>query len=254
MTDESKRTVVVTGGAKGIGAAIARAAADAGHGVHITYRQSDAAASALLAELSERHPGQPFDASALDLADTSAVEGFAEQLGAMDGLYGLVHNAGATYDALAPMLNQDRAERLMQVNFWSLARLVKAAIRPMMRAKSGRVIAIGSVTATRGTKGNGPYAASKAAIEGYMRSLAIEVAPKGVTANVIAPGYVDTDMMAPYEKAREAVEACIPTGRYARPEEIAALARHLLSAEAAPITGAVLPIDGGLSAAIATNR
>jgi NAD(P)-dependent dehydrogenase (short-subunit alcohol dehydrogenase family) len=240
---------VVTGGARGIGAAIVRGAAVDGFDVLFTYRDSGEAASELVAELQATYTAQSFEARQLDLGEPLAVEAFATELMKTPALYGLVHNAGMSYDALCAILNQDKAEVLMQVNFWSLTRLAAAAIRPMIRAKVGRVVAVGSITAWKGTPGNAAYAASKGAIHAYIKTLAVELSAKGVTANAVAPGYVDTDLMTPYAAMRADAEGKIPVKRYAQPEEIAALIGYLLSGDGGYMNGAVLPIDGGLGAA-----
>ena len=167
---------------------------------------------------------------------------------------GFVHNAGHTYDSLAVMMDQAKAEVAMQVNYWSFTRLANALVRPMMRARDGRIAVIGSVAALQANQGNAAYAASKAALLGYARTLAIEVARTGVTVNYVAPGFIDTAMMAPYAAHRERMEAQIPARRFARPDEIAAVVAFLMSPGASYLTGAVLPVDGGLSAAIGIHR
>ncbi|MCB1549856.1 MAG: SDR family oxidoreductase [Hyphomicrobiaceae bacterium] len=249
-----RRTVVVTGGGKGIGEAVVRALAADGYDMVVTYCSSVVATRELLDELARLHPDQMFSGLPADLVDAAQVESLAATLERMPHLYCLVHNAGATADALAAMLDQGRAQALMQINFFSMTRLIKAALRPMLRGRAGRIVGIGSITATRGSQGNAAYAASKGAMASYMRSLAVEVGARGVTANVVAPGYVDTGMLAPYAGAREAVERQIPVGRYVRPEEVAGLVAFLASPLAASITGAEIAIDGGLSAAIAIGR
>ncbi len=248
----SKR-VLVTGGGKGVGAAIVRALVAHGFDVDFTYRASGEAAEALAKELSDAHPGHNVLAYKLDLADKAALEAFC---GTHEGetYYGLVHNAGQPYDALALMLAQDKAEAAMQVNFWSLTRLVKSVVRPMVRARAGRIVAIGSVAALQGNPGNAAYAASKGALLSYMRTLAVEVAKRGITVNYLAPGFIDTDMLAPYANYRADMEKQIPAGRFAKPDEIAALVAFLMSDQAAYLTGAVLPIDGGLMAQIGVHR
>jgi NAD(P)-dependent dehydrogenase (short-subunit alcohol dehydrogenase family) len=248
------RRILVTGGGRGLGAAIVWALAAAGHDVTFTYRSAVAEADVLRAELTAAHPDRAFAALKVDLADRGAVDTLAADVGSGTPYSGFVHNAGETYDALAVMLDQDKAERTMQVNFWSFTRLAGAMARPMTSARDGRIVAIGSITALRGNQGNAAYAASKAALLGYMRTLAVETARRGVTVNYVAPGFVDTGMMAPYAAYRETMEKQIPAGRFARPEDVAGLVAFLMSPDAAYITGAVLPVDGGLSAAIGIHR
>jgi len=248
------RRVLITGGARGVGAAIVRAAAAQGFDVDFTYRSSAAPAEALAAEIRAAHPAATVRSHALDLADRAAVEAFAAALAGLGPFHGLVHVAGQTYDTLAAVMDQDRAAEVMQVNFFAFTRLVNATVREMYRARAGRIVTIGSVTALLGNQGNAAYAASKGAMLSYVRTLAIESAKRGVTVNYIAPGFVDTDMMAPYAAYRAGMEKQIPAGRFAAPAEVAALAGFLLSDAAAYVTGAVLPVDGGLSAQIGVHR
>lgn len=245
--------ILVTGGAKGIGAGVVTALAQSGHEVLFTYRSSGEQAEALARELREAH-GVHVEALPLDLADKSAVEAFCAGATELGEVSGLVHNAGQPCDALSMMLPQDRAEAAMQVNVWSFTQLVKALARPMMARRAGRIVAIGSVTAARANQGNGAYAATKAALEAYMRTLAIETAARGITANTIAPGFVDTDMMGAYAAYRGKMEKQIPAGRFARPSEIGALCAFLMGPQAAYITGATIPVDGGLSASMGLQR
>ena len=247
------RRVLVTGGASGLGAAIVRTLAGAGFDVDFTYRSSAAQAEELVASLQAACPGRGFAAHALDLSDRTAIDAFCETIEA-DRFHGYVHNAGQSADALALMLDQDRAEAAMQVNFWSLTRIAKTLMRGMIRARSGRIVAIGSVAALRGNTGNAAYAATKGALISYCRTLAIESAKRGVTVNVIAPGFIDTAMLEGYAAYRASMEKQIPAGRFARPEEVAALASFLMGESAAYITGAVLPVDGGLTAMMGVHR
>lgn len=245
--------ILVTGGAKGVGAAIVRALAASGHDVDFTYRSSGEQAQALAAEIGQATPGRAVRALPLDLSDKAALEAFCEAAEG-EAYFGLVHNAGQPYDTLAAMLVQDKAEAAMQVNFWAFTRLAKSLMRNMLRARAGRIVAIGSVAALRGNPGNAAYAASKGALISYAKTLAIETGKRGVTVNVIAPGFVDTDMMAPYAAYRSKMEGQIPAGRFARPDEVAGLAAFLMSPPAAYITGTVLPIDGGLTAHLGVHR
>lgn len=246
------KRILVTGGAKGVGAAIVKALVDNGFDVDFTYRSSGAAALELAKDLSAAS-GRNVTAQELDLSDRAKLDAFCENL--QDQTYfGLIHNAGQPYDALAAMMAQDKAEAAMQVNFWSLTQLAKAMMRPMMRAREGRIAVMGSVTALHGSQGNAAYAASKGAMLSYCRTLAVETAKRGITVNYLAPGFIDTDMMAPYAAYRENMEKQIPAGRFAKPEEIAGLCAFLMSEPAAYITGAVLPIDGGLTSMIGIHR
>lgn len=252
-TEFKKRLVLVTGGGRGLGTAIVRTLAADGHDVTFTYRSAAAEAETLLGELRAKHPGQSFAADRVDLADRIAVEEFVTAK-KEQSFSGFVHNAGLSYDSLAVMMDQTKAEAAMQVNYWSFTRIASALSRQMMRAKDGRIVAIGSITALRSNQGNAAYAASKAALLSYVKTLAIELARTSMTVNYIAPGFIDTEMVAPYAKFREQMESQIPARRFADPDEIAGVAAFLLSPPASYITGAVLPVDGGLSAALGIHR
>jgi 3-oxoacyl-[acyl-carrier protein] reductase len=242
---------LVTGGARGLGAAIVRALAEAGADIDFTYRTAVGEAESLAAALGAQ--GRGAAAHRIDLADRDAVEALCGTLA--DKAFDIfVYNAGQSYDALAAMMSQDKAEAAMQVNFWAFTRLAKLVLRPMLRARAGRIVAIGSAAALRGNPGNAAYAASKGALLSYCRTLAIETAARGITVNYVAPGFIDTDMLAPYAMHRAAIEKQIPVGRFARPDEVAALVAFLAGPGAAYITGAVLPVDGGLAAMLGVHR
>jgi len=250
----SGKMVFVAGGARGIGQAIVSVLAADGYDVSFSYRGSADDAAQLLENLQAQYPSQTICSHQVDLSDRDHVDEFATVIAETETLYGLVYNAGGSYDTLAALVDQDRAEALFQLNFWAMTRLAGAAARPLMRARSGRIIAIGSVTAQLGVSGNSIYAATKGAMLSYIRTLAIELARRGVTANYISPGYVDTDLMAPYAAHRENLEKQIPLRRFAQSEEIGALAGFLFSPLAGYITGSVIPIDGGLTAGLLIQR
>jgi 3-oxoacyl-[acyl-carrier protein] reductase len=254
MADTILRRVLVTGGGRGLGAAIVKLLAAGGHDVTFTYRSAKTEAEEMLGRLQAAHPQQKFAAIQADLADKAAVDALAATLEKQGPYSGFVHNAGQSYDTLAVMLDQGKAEAAMQVNFWSFTRLVNVLVRQMMRAKDGRVAVIGSVTAERGNQGNAAYAASKAALLGYVRTLAVEVASRNITVNYVAPGFIDTEMISKYAKFREKMESQIPANRFATPDDIAGIVSFLMSPHAAYVTGAYLPVDGGLTAAIGIHR
>jgi 3-oxoacyl-[acyl-carrier protein] reductase len=250
----TRRRVLVTGGGRGLGSAIVRMLGAAGHDVTFTYRSAAAEADALVKELGSAYPQQTFLAHQADLADKAAVDELAATIEKEAPYSAFVHNAGQSYDTLAVMLDQAKAEAAMQVNFWSFTSLAAKLVRQMMRAKDGRVVVIGSVTAERGNQGNAAYAASKAALLGYSRTLAIESASRGITVNYVAPGFIDTEMMAKYGKYRESMEQQIPAKRFASPDDIAGIVAFLLTPQASYITGAYLPVDGGLTASMGIHR
>ena len=251
MIDKANgKTVFVAGGAKGIGLGIVNALVADGFDVSFSYRSSPEEAKHIRESLQAQYPSQTITSHQVDMSDRTQVKAFADVISAADALYGLVYNAGGSYDTLAAMVDQDKAEALFQLNFWALTQLAGAASRPLMRARTGRIIAIGSITAQMGVQGNSIYAASKGAMLSYIRTLAIELARRGVTANYISPGYIDTDLMAPYADYRENVEKQIPLRRFGQSEEVGALAGFLFSPLAGYITGTVIPIDGGVSAGL----
>ena len=229
---------LVIGGRRGIGAAVVSELAARGSTVTYTYRSGEDSA----------------DAIRLDLADRDAVEAFASGLEDGPAWDALVQVGGTTYDSLAAMMDQDKAELAMQVNFFAFTRIARAVVRPMMRARTGRIVAVGSVIGQVASQGNSAYGATKAALLAYVKGLAIESARRGVTVNYVAPGFVDTDMMAPFAAYRAAAEGRVPAGRYARAEEIAAVVGFLCSSEASYVNGAYIPVDGGMTASAGIPR
>jgi len=244
------RRALVIGGRRGIGAAVVRALLARGDAVTFTYRTDPGDVDALRAA----HPDADIATALLDLADRAAVEAFAETVEAAAAYDALVQVGGTTYDALAAVMDQTQAERTMQVNYFAFARIARAAVRPMLRARYGRIVAIGSVIGQMASQGNAAYGASKAALLAYVRTLAIESARRGITVNYIAPGLVDTEMMTPFAAWRAATETRVPAGRFATPDEIAAVAAFLTTPEAGYVNGAVIPVDGGLTAGVGLPR
>jgi NAD(P)-dependent dehydrogenase (short-subunit alcohol dehydrogenase family) len=233
---------LVIGGRRGIGAAVVQLLIERGFDVTYTYRTQ---------------PGDftgAVEAVQLDLADRDAVEGFAAGLDDGPAWDALVQVGGTTYDTLAAMMDQAKAEQTMQVNYFAFTRIARAVVRPMMRARNGRIVAVGSVIGQVASQGNVAYGATKAALLAYVKGLAIESAKRGVTVNYVAPGFVDTEMMAPFAAYRSATESRVPSGRFARAEEIAAVVGFLVSAEASYVNGAYIPVDGGLTASAGIPR
>ena len=238
------------GGRRGIGAAVVRTLAARGWAVTYTYRTEPDG----VPEIRAAAPDAAIEALPLDLADRTAVEAFAVAQEGAAAWDAMVQVGGSTYDALAAMMDQDRAEQIMQVNHFAFVRLSRAVVRPMIRARSGSIVAIGSVMAQVSSQGNAAYSATKAALLAHVRTLAIESARRGVRVNYVAPGFVDTEMMAPFATHRAALEARIPAGRFATPEEVAGVVAFLVSPDASYVNGALISVDGGLTASLGITR
>lgn len=232
--DPLSRSVLVTGGNRGIGLAIARTFADAGDKVAITYRSGE--------------PPAGFLAVKCDITDPEQVEQAYKEIEAEHGpVEVLIANAGVTKDQLLMRMSEEDFTSVIDTNLTGTFRVVKRANRGMLRAKKGRVVLISSVVGLYGSPGQANYAASKAGLVGFARSLARELGSRNITFNVVAPGFVDTDMTKVLtDEQRAGIVSQVPLGRYARPEEIAAAVRFLASDDASYITGAVIPVDGGL--------
>ncbi|MFC1419702.1 3-oxoacyl-[acyl-carrier-protein] reductase [Streptacidiphilus cavernicola] len=228
------RSVLVTGGNRGIGLAIARAFAEAGDKVAVTYRSGE--------------PPAGLFGVKCDITDAEQVDQAFKEVEAEQGpVEVLVANAGVTKDTLLLRMSEEDFTSVLDTNLTGAFRVVKRASKLMMRARKGRVVLISSVVGLTGSPGQANYAASKAGLVGFARSLARELGPRNITVNVVAPGFVDTDMTAVLSDERRAeIVAGVPLGRYADPAEIASTVRFLSSDEAAYITGAVIPVDGGL--------
>jgi 3-oxoacyl-[acyl-carrier protein] reductase len=228
------RSVLVTGGNRGIGRAIAQAFADAGDTVAVTYRSG--------------HPPDGFHAVRCDVTDPESVEAAFDQVEEQQGpVEVLVANAGITRDTLLLRMSEDDWDSVLSTNLTGSFRVARRAAKGMLRLRRGRVVFISSVVGLLGSAGQVNYAASKAGLVGMARSLARELGSRGITANVVAPGFVETDMTAelPKQKRDEYLET-IPLRRFATTEEIAGVVRWVAGDEAGYVTGAVIPVDGGL--------
>ena len=235
------RSVLVTGGNRGIGLAIAQAFADQGDAVAITYRTGEP-------PVLKPAEGGSFLAVQCDITRSEDVDrAFAEVEAAHGTVEILVANAGITKDTLVLRMSEEDFETVIDTNLKGSFRVAKRAARGMLRIKRGRLIFISSVVGMTGSAGQVNYAASKAGLVGMARSLARELGSRAITANVIAPGFVETDMTAVLDEARKKdILSQVPLARYAAPAEVAGLAVFLASPEAGYITGAVIPVDGGL--------
>jgi 3-oxoacyl-[acyl-carrier protein] reductase len=233
-SEKQPRSVLVTGGNRGIGRAIAEAFLAQGDKVAVTTRNG----------------GGPDGALDLrcDVTDADAVEAaFKAAEEAHGPVEVLVANAGITNDTLLLRMSEDDWSSVIDTNLTGSFRLAKRAAKGMLRLRRGRIILISSVVGLLGSPGQANYAASKAGLVGMARSLARELGSRSITTNVVAPGYVETDMTAVLtDEQREAVKAQVPLGRYAAPAEVAAAVTWLASDGAAYVTGAVIPVDGGL--------
>ncbi len=246
MFDLSDKVALVTGGSRGIGRAIAHALAGAGAHVVVNYRGNEAAALETLSAIEAA--GGKGEILQFDVADADAVQaavaGVAKRLGRLDIL---VNNAGIAIDQLLMRVKPEHLDRTWATNVNGAIYCAKAAIRPMMRAKTGRIINISSVVGETGNPGQVVYGASKAALIGATKTLAREYASRGITVNAVAPGYIETEMTAELpEAAVEGILAMTPAGRIGKPLEIAAAVLFLASDEAAFVTGHCLSVNGGM--------
>lgn len=224
----------VTGGNRGIGLAIAHVLRDHGHQVIVGSRSGRAP---------DDFPAVPIDVSQPD-SITQACTRVQQEFGPIDIL---VANAGITRDSLLMRMSDDDIDAVLATNLAGTIRLSRAVLRDMIRAKQGRIVFIGSVVWAVGSAGQVNYAAAKAGLVGAARSLAREVGSRGITVNVVAPGFVETDMTAELdEQRRSAIRDSIPLGRYAQPAEIAEVVGFLVGPHGGYVTGAVIPVDGGL--------
>ena len=235
---------LVTGAARGIGAASARALAEDGWSVAVNYRSDATGADEVVAAI-EKQGGNAV-AIAGDVSDPEAIDAlFRDIEGQLGTVLVLVNNAGVRADGLAPQLGDDEWSRVIETNLSAAFRTTRRALRPMLRARFGRIVNVASIVGPRANAGQANYAASKAGLIGFTKTVAVEVARRGVTVNAVAPGFVETALT---DGVGNGLASAIPARRAGTAEEVAACVRFLASREASYVTGTTLTVDGGLSA------
>jgi len=232
--NQDTKVALITGGNRGIGLAIAAKFKQDGYQVVVTHRSGSAP--------------QGLEGVIMDVTDSdsvnNAVKTIEEKYGRIDVL---VANAGITKDGLVMRMSDEDFESVVETNLMGAFRVARACTRGMLKQKSGRIIFVGSVVGMLGSAGQVNYAATKSGLIGMARSFARELGSRGITANVVAPGFVETDMTQVLDEKRKAeIIGAVPLARFATPNEVAGVVAFLASPEAADITGAVIPIDGGL--------
>ena len=230
----NSKVAFVTGGNRGIGLAIATKFKNEGYQVVVSYRSGAAPVG--------------FDGVVMDVTDSESVNAAVASIEAKYGQIDvLVANAGITKDGLVMRMSDEDFESVVETNLIGAFKVARACTRGMLKRKSGRMIFVGSVVGMLGSAGQVNYAATKSGLIGMARSFARELGSRGITANVVAPGFVDTDMTAVLDEARKAeIIGAVPLARFCSPEEVAGVVAFLASPEAAYISGAVIPVDGGL--------
>jgi len=239
----NEAVALVTGASRGIGAAIAERLANDGARVIGTATTADGAA-----RITESLSARGGRGVVLDVTSQESIDAVIAEINAKEGAIGILcNNAGITRDMLLLRMKQDDWDAVLQTNLASVFRLSKAVLRGMMKARQGRIISIASVVGLTGNPGQANYAAAKAGMIGFTKSLAREVGSRGITANVVAPGFIDTDMTrALNETQRETLNGQIPLARLGLPSDIAAAVAFLASADASYITGETLHVNGGM--------
>ena len=234
MSEESKAIALVTGGNRGIGLAIAQSLQADGHHVVVTYRSGNAPSG--------------FSAVQMDVTSSESVDAAFAEIESQWGLPEIiVANAGITKDGLVMRMSDEDFESVINANLTGAFRVARRATKGLLKLKRGRLIFIGSVVGGVGAAGQVNYSASKSGLLGMARSFAREIGSRGITANVIAPGFVETDMTAALdEKRRTEIAASVPLGRFCSADEIAKVVSFIASPASGYITGALIPVDGGL--------
>src|SRR5687767_878837 len=246
MIDLTGKSAVVTGGSRGIGRAIVLRLAEQGADVAFSYRGNEAAAMETVGEI--ERAGRRGVAHQADVTDATAAEGLiAAALGAFGKIDILVNNAGITRDDLIMRMSIEAWRDVLETNLFGAFYTTKAVMRPMLKARRGRIINITSVSGQAGNAGQANYSSAKAGLIGLTKATAREVASRGITANAVAPGFVLTELTETLpSNIQENIKTATPLGRFGTPEEIATAVAFLASDEASYITGHVLAVDGGL--------
>jgi 3-oxoacyl-[acyl-carrier protein] reductase len=242
--DLKGKRIVITGSSRGIGAGLAKAMAAQGARVAVTYSTNAASAEKVMADL----PGEGHLLVGLNVSSSESVDkAFDEILEKFGGLDGLVNNAGITKDQLLMRMKDEDFDSVIATNLRGAFLCTKAVMRPMMKARAGSIVNVSSVVGQMGNPGQSNYSASKAGLEGFTRSVALEIASRGIRVNAVAPGFIVTDMTdALDEKQKEAIQSKIPLQRLGNVDDIAHSVAFLLSDASLYITGQVLQVNGGL--------